>query len=187
MSQYGNRATTQQIPMAVEEDGPIMAEPEKGEKAPAAEELASEATYSDDISDYLSDNTLSDIDGLSVDTMSIEYEDFAHALLDDNAPLEDLTEQEMDAISAEMELMDEPDQLIIERNELTSNKNYTEPGVLSDTDPHYRPAGERTLELCVENEPSEQFPSNVSNPFDLDAKLHNTTPGDQSSKDKDSS
>ena len=186
LSQYGNITTTQQVPTAVE-DGSIAAEPEKDEKGSVTEEPAAEATYSDDISDYLSDNTLSDIDGLSVDTMSIEYEDFAHALLDDNAPLEDLTEQEMDAISAEMELMDEPDQLIIERNELTSNENYTEPGILSDTDPHYHPTGERTLELCVENKSSERFPSDVSRPFDLDAKLHNTVSGDKSSKDKDSS
>ncbi len=103
--------------------------------------------YSDDIADYLSDDSLSNLDALSADTMSIEYEDFAHALLDDNAPLEDLTEQEIDAISAEMELMDEPDQVILESN------GYPEVQNLSDADPHYAAIVEdATVELSPQKE-----------------------------------
>jgi hypothetical protein len=121
-------------------DGEIIEEVEEKGIDPIAKNL--DELYSDDIADYLSDDSLSNLDGLSTDTMSIEYEDFAHALLDDNAPLEDLTEQEIDAISAEMELMDEPDQVILESN------SYSEVQNLSDADPHYATVVEdATVEL----------------------------------------
>jgi len=139
-------------------DGEIIEEKEAEEVDPIAKNL--DELYSDDIADYLSDDSLSNLDGLSADTMSIEYEDFAHALLDDNAPLEDLTEQEIDAISAEMELMDEPDQVILESN------SYSEVQNLSDADPHYATVVEdATVELSPQEQDSGQPATNLDIAF----------------------
>jgi len=144
---------------------------------PLTESPASDELYSDDIADYLSEDSLSDLDGLSADTMNIEYEDFAHALLDDNAPLEDLTEQEMDAISAEMELMDDPDQVIIEPSNSVSN--YPEVEGLSDEDPHYAIVEDATVELDPQDLDSDSIATNLDIPFDQSTPLKDSPTEDE--------
>ena len=144
---------------------------------PLTESPASDELYSDDIADYLSEDSLSDLDGLSADTMNIEYEDFAHALLDDNAPLEDLTEQEMDAISAEMELMDEPDQVIMEPS--NSINNYPEVEGLSDEDPHYASVEDATVELDPQDQDSNSIATNLDIAFDQNSPLKDSPTEDE--------
>ena len=168
LKQHSTKATSQ-LPAASEiathtatqhlndtADGEFIEEVEEKGIDPIAKNL--DELYSDDIADYLSDDSLSNLDGLSADTMSIEYEDFAHALLDDNAPLEDLTEQEIDAISAEMELMDEPDQVILDSN------SYPEVQNLSDADPHYAAIVE---DATVELSPQEEDPGPPATNLDI--------------------
>ena len=170
---------TQKLDETTNNDGAIEKEEieEIKEIDPLTESPASDELYSDDIADYLSEDSLSDLDGLSADTMNIEYEDFAHALLDDNAPLEDLTEQEMDAISAEMELMDDPDQVIMEPSNSVSN--YPEVEGLSDEDPHYAIVEDATVELDPQDRDSDSIATNLDIPFDQSTPLKDSPTEDE--------
>ncbi|RUM93625.1 MAG: hypothetical protein DSZ28_07485 [Thiothrix sp.] len=168
-SEIASDTATQNLDDTAEDEIIEEKEEEIEEIETVAENPDSDGTYSDDIADYLSDNSLSEMDGLSADTMSIEYEDFAHALLDDNAPLEDLTEQEMDAISAEMELMDDPDQVIMEPT--SSLTDYPETQGLSDADPHYSTVEDATVELKSQDRDADTNATDLDIPFDQDPKL----------------
>jgi FimV-like protein len=181
INQHGAQTTLQIPDPGATSSTTNIGNPDRTDDEPITKDPASESLYSDDISDYLSEDTLTELDGLGADTMNIEYEDFAHALLDDNAPLEDLTEDEMDAISAEMELLDTPDRVVID-----STTRYSDVERFSDTDPHYLAGDEVTVELSADDQtldvPSSEPDAEVNAYLDTEASL-DTQPNEAISED----